>query len=115
MEVLAQERRLFEIDHCEAGRRLATDWKLPDQFLHAIARHHVVKEDNGAFDLLTVIRLACRMADTIGFAAAPCLKCCSYEQLRSEVPERVRDLIPQQPEDLSFRIATKINSIESVY
>ena len=55
------------------------------------------------------------MADTIGFSAAPSLKCCSYKKLTNEVPERVRDLLPMEPEELAFRIATKINSIESVY
>ncbi|MGA2961049.1 MAG: HDOD domain-containing protein [Candidatus Korobacteraceae bacterium] len=113
-EVLQREHEMFELDHCEAGRRLAVDWKLPNQFLNIISRHHGAHE-GGAFDLLAVIRLACRMADTIGFAAAPSLKACSYQRLMSEFPTRVRELLPQEPEDLAFRIATKVNSIESVY
>ena len=114
-EVLRRERELFELDHCEAGRRLAVDWKLPSQFLNIISRHHAGQEGGGAFELLAVIRLSCKMADTIGFAAAPSLKCCSYQELTSTLPERVRDLLPREPEDLAFRIANKINSIESAY
>jgi HD-like signal output (HDOD) protein len=115
LQVLRRERELFELDHCEAGRRLAVDWKLPNPFLNIISRHHGDQEAGGAFDLLAVIRLACSMADTIGFSAAPSLKCCSYKKLTNEVPARVRDLLPLEPEELAFRIATKVNSIESVY
>jgi len=113
-EVLQRERELFEIDHCEAGRRLAVDWKLPNQFLNIISRHHADQEASSAFDLIAVIRLACNMADTIGFSASPSLKCCSYEKLTNEAPARVRDLLPLEAEELTFRIATKVNSIESV-
>jgi len=115
LQVLRREHELFELDHCEAGRRLAVDWKLPNAFLNIIPRHHADQQAGGAFDLLAVIRLACSMADTIGFSAAPSLKCCSYKKLTNEVPERVRDLLPMEPEELAFWIATKINSIESVY
>ncbi len=114
-EVLRREQELFELDHCEAGRRLAVDWKLPEQFLNIIARHHAARQASGPFDLLALIQLACRMADTIGFSATPSLKCSSYKILTSELPERVRDLLPLEPEELAFRIAAKVNSIESIY
>ena len=115
MEVLAREREVFELDHCQAGRHLAAAWKLPNQFLDTISRHHAAPAAGDGFDLLAVIGLACRMADTLGFAAAPSLKCCSYQKLTSQFPARVRELLPREPEELAFRIATKINSIESVY
>lgn len=115
LEVLARERELFELDHCQAGRHLADVWKLPNQFLDIISRHHSAPEAGDGFDLLAVTGLACRMADTLGFAAAPSLQCCSYQKLTSQFPARVRELLPLEPEELAFRIATKINSIESVY
>jgi putative nucleotidyltransferase with HDIG domain len=115
LEVLTRERELFELDHCEAGRRLAIAWKLPNQFLDIIVRHHAAPEAGGAFDLLAIISSACRMANAIGFAASPSLKCCSYRELKVELPERVRDVLPSEPEELAFRIGAKINSIESVY
>ena len=34
------ERRVFGYDHCEAGRVLATLWKLPTDIIDAIAAHH---------------------------------------------------------------------------
>jgi putative nucleotidyltransferase with HDIG domain len=114
-EVLQKERESFGFDHCEAGRRLAVDWKLPQEFLEIISRHHADQENGGPFNLLAVIRLSCRLADTIGFTAIPSLKRGSYQELTSTLPERVRDLLPAEPDDLAFRIANKINSIESVF
>ncbi len=113
--MLAQERELFELDHCQAGRHLAAAWKLPNQFLDIISRHHYAPESGDGFGLLAVIDLACRMADTLGFAAAPACKCCSYQKLASQFPARLRERLPREPEELAFQIATKINSIESVY
>jgi putative nucleotidyltransferase with HDIG domain len=115
LESLQQERELFEIDHCEAGRHLAVDWKLPNQFPNIISEHHSAPEAGGRCALLAAIRFSCRMADTVGFAAAPSLKCRSYKEITSTLPGRVRDLLPHEPEELAFRIAAKINSIESVY
>lgn len=34
------ERRYFGTDHCEIGRILATDWRLPSSIVSAIAQHH---------------------------------------------------------------------------
>ncbi len=113
-EVLQREQELFEVDHCEVGRCLAADWKLPQELIDIVSSHHTVQV-GGEFDLLAVIRLCCRMADAIGFPAAPSLKCLSYKELTGGLPERVRGVFPTESEDLSFRIATKINSIESVY
>ena len=115
-ELLARERELFGCDHCQTGRRLAVDWKLPQEFLEIISRHHDAQESSGgAFDLLAVIRFSCNMADTIGFATAPSLKCRSYQELTSTLPERVRERFSAEPEELAFHIANKINSVESVY
>jgi putative nucleotidyltransferase with HDIG domain len=113
LEALQRERGLFEIDHCEAGRHLAADWKLPNQFLNVISSHHGARETGGVFDLLAVIRLSCRMADTIGFSASPSIQCSGYKELTNSLSERVRSLLPAEPEELALRIATKINSIES--
>ncbi len=40
MPLIAAERSIFGYDHCEAGRLLATAWKLPTDIVDAIAAHH---------------------------------------------------------------------------
>jgi putative nucleotidyltransferase with HDIG domain len=114
LEVLKREQELFELDHCGVARHLAVSWQLPKELIDIVSSHHTVQVGSG-FDLLAVIRLSCRMADAIGFSAAPFLKYRSYKELMSGLPERVRSVFPAESEELSFRIAAKINSIESVY
>lgn len=38
--LIVAERSVFGYDHCEAGRVLATVWKLPPDIIDAIAAHH---------------------------------------------------------------------------
>jgi len=114
LEILHREQELLEVDHCEVGGCLAADWKLPQELINIVSSHHTV-QGGGEFDLLAVIRLGCRMADAIGFPAAPSLKCRSYKELTDGLIEQVRSVFPAEYEDLSFRIAIKINSIESAY
>jgi putative nucleotidyltransferase with HDIG domain len=40
ISIIAAERAVFGYDHCEAGRVLATAWKLPPDIIDAIAAHH---------------------------------------------------------------------------
>ena len=40
LSLTACEREVFGYDHCEAGRILATAWKLPSDLVNAIASHH---------------------------------------------------------------------------
>ena len=68
----------------------------------------------GKFDLVAIIRFSCMMADTLGFEVIRPLQPRKYEELLAELPELHRKQISSDPAELSFRIATKINSIESV-
>jgi diguanylate cyclase (GGDEF)-like protein/putative nucleotidyltransferase with HDIG domain len=107
---LRREREWFEADHCEAGRRLVHEWNLPDEFVDITSRHHV-QEDSGAFDMLSLIRCACAMADSIGFAAVRLSTLRDYQELVSELPERARSYFAMDPKELGSRIDGKINSI----
>jgi putative nucleotidyltransferase with HDIG domain len=111
---LSREKELFEFNHCELGRRLVLDWRLPSQFMDVTAHHHRAEESVEKLDLLGAICSCCKMADAIGFAASPSFKCC-YEELLGQIPKRARDLFPPSADDLVFRIGTKINSIEAAY
>jgi putative nucleotidyltransferase with HDIG domain len=110
---LQREREWFEIDHCEAGRRLIHEWNLPDEFLDITSRHHV-QEDSGELDLLAVIRFACAMADSIGFASIHLAAPRNYEELVCTLPKRLQSRFQVNPEELASRIDNKINSILSV-
>lgn len=110
-EALNREKEIFGVDHCELGRQLVTDWKLPHLFVDVTSRHHTAAEAVGDSGALAVVRFACKVASAIGFAAAPSFRF-SYQKLLDELPERP-DLVPARFEELALWISRKINSIES--
>lgn len=109
-DVLAREREMFEVDHCQAGRWLAEAWKLPTEFPEIIANHHA--EPNGKFDMTALIHLTCEMADTLGFAAVRPLRPKKFGEILRDLPARERARFDPDPDRLATRIATKINSFE---
>jgi len=110
-DVLKRERELFGIDHCQAGRWLVEAWKLPGAFADVTAHHHAEPKD-GDSSVVALVRQACRLADTLGFAAARSLDARSYQDLREELSARERRQLPADQDALTLKIATKINSME---
>jgi HD-like signal output (HDOD) protein len=110
--VLERERELFGINHCEAGRSLVLRWNLPKEFIRVTSEHHQ-RATGGPFDLVAVIRASCMMADALGFEVVLPREPRNYKELLAELPESHRNLLSRDTEDLSFRIAEKINSLES--
>jgi HD-like signal output (HDOD) protein len=90
VSLLDQEQKLFGIDHCEAGRILFEQWKLPDEFRLIVGRHHD-PPDGGTVDSLLVAHWACQMADTLGYAVATPLNPRSFDDLLLMLPPPVRD------------------------
>jgi putative nucleotidyltransferase with HDIG domain len=106
------ERTLFGIDHCEAGSALASSWDLPASIARVIARHHeqVISSE---FDALAIVSLACQVADVLGFEAFRHPQLPTYVELRAEIAEKDRKHLPPDAKDLTVRIASAINTIET--
>src|SRR5579863_1512018 len=66
-EILQEERNLFGMDHCHAGRLMVSAWNLPEDFIDIVSRHHEVR-GVGKFNPLGLVNLSCRMTDALGFA-----------------------------------------------
>jgi len=111
--VLQKERELFGVDHCEAGRLLTTAWNLPQVFID-ITSHHHVRTEQSQLDLIGLIGLACRVADSLGFEFVPHPECESYQMLVSQLPETVRQRMPADPNEIASRITDKIGCWESM-
>lgn len=111
MNILDEERSLFGMDHCQAGRWLAEQWKLPQQFAE-IAAHHHERQGTGKFDLLALVQVSCRLADCVGFWAARPSKPLRFRDLLSDLPLPARTNPGISQEDLTLKVAMKINSIE---
>jgi HD-like signal output (HDOD) protein len=84
-DLLGIERDLFDIDHCLAGCYLAQDWNFPDELAAAIAGHHDPPVA-GDVSLDNLIRVAWRLADTLGYAAFSPEKDWAYEDLIGFLP-----------------------------
>ncbi|MGA3039297.1 MAG: HDOD domain-containing protein [Bryobacteraceae bacterium] len=85
LELLDCEREVLGMDHCEAGRFLAAQWNLPEDFQIIAARHHDPQQ-NSAVDLLTLVHLGCRLADSLGFWVV--------EPIRPDSPEEIQASLP---------------------
>lgn len=110
-DVLAREREVFGVNHCEAGGMLVESWKLPEEFSAVATGHHESPAD-GKFDLVALIHYGCRLADTLGFAAIRVREPHPFGELLAALPERARARFPQDPTALSAEVAAKISPLE---
>jgi HD-like signal output (HDOD) protein len=111
--ILEGERELFGLDHCEAGRRLIADWKLPVDFEAIVSEHHSGRQKDSSWDMAALINISCRLADAAGYAAFPRCDTTPYEQLFDELPARERRRFYADLESLIVEIRGKIEALES--
>lgn len=84
LELLDVERQELGMDHCEAGRALAEHWSLPPDFQIIAARHHD-PQSGATVDLLTLVHLGCKLADSLGFWVVEPLQPCSAEEIQQSL------------------------------
>ena len=111
--ILEPEREVFGRDHCEMGRQLVADWKLPEDFEPIVAGHHAPRKPDATWGMAELIHVSCRMADAAGFAAFPACQAASFAELMQELPVRERGLFYPDIETLTVEISRKISAIEA--
>lgn len=112
LSILSTERELFDIDHCEAGRWLAAEWRLPSDFAEITGDHH--DPDCCSTTIGRLTNVSCRMADALGFTVSPLACQENIAQIVESLPERMRSSLPSEPKDLSFRVASKVNALDPI-
>jgi putative nucleotidyltransferase with HDIG domain len=112
--ILECERELFGKDHCEIGRQLVVQWKLPEDFDAIVAEHHKERAMDGPWDMPDLINFSCRMAETAGFPAFHFCQTEPFEELREQLPPHERRLFHADVGTLIFDIQKKISAIESI-
>ncbi|MDR3737627.1 MAG: HDOD domain-containing protein [Terracidiphilus sp.] len=112
--ILEREHALLGKDHCEVGRQLVAEWRLPEEFEAIVAEHHEPLGEQHLYSMAALVNISCRMADAAGFPAFP--GCCPepYEQLLEQLPARERRLFFSDIGTLIFAINKKIHAIESI-
>ena len=112
--ILESEQQAFGRDHCQIGDQLVKDWKLPEDFGPIISTHHEAADTSAAWGMIEVIRMSCRMADSIGFPAFSGCTCEVFPDLLEELPAREKKLFHVDLETLSGEVCKKISAIESI-
>lgn len=116
--ILERERELFGWDHCETGRRMVADWKLPADFDTAVFDHHASRsadQDQGlVWNLGELVKVSCKLADAAGFPAFEGCESIPYPTLLEELPPRERNLFYPEQQRLAVEVAAGIHAIESV-
>jgi len=111
--LLKAERDMFGWDHCELGRQLIQDWKLPNEFEAVVAEHHAPRKNDDSWGMSELINLSCRMADTAGFPAFSGCEVTPYPELLEELPARERRQFQTELEDLTAEVARRIGAAEA--
>ena len=111
--ILEGGRQLFGWDHGETGRRLIGDWKLPGDFEAVVSEHHEAIGGSG-WGMCEVVKVSCRMADSLGFPAFRECEKGDFETLLEELPERERIRLRIERGTLAAEIAEAIHAIEAV-
>lgn len=111
--LLAGERELFGYDHCQTGKRLIADWKLPPGFASIVAEHHQPRQE-GSWNLSELIKISCRLADAVGYPAFPGCEALPYADLLAQIPDRERAQFPADQQSLADGVSASIRAVESV-
>jgi HD-like signal output (HDOD) protein len=111
--LLDAERGLFGLDHCEAGRQLIGDWKLPEEFDGVVARHHEPRRADGVWDVPELVKVSCAMASTIGFVAFQGCETRPFGELLDMLPARERRVFQVDAEALRKEVSESIRTIEA--
>jgi HD-like signal output (HDOD) protein len=109
---LEAERELFGFDHCEGGRHLIADWKMPPCLTEVVADHHSPRVNYDTWQMPDIIHLSCRMADTVGFAVFQGCELTPYADLLATLPDRERRTFCPDGKVLAFDVSSKINAVE---
>ncbi len=112
--ILASETELFGCNHCLAGRRLVSEWALPPEFDVIVCDHHVARRPDGAWNMSELIKVSCRLADTVGFSAFPGCAIAPFDELREELPARERRTFHPELHTLAREVTARISALEAL-
>lgn len=114
ISLIELEKQLFTMDHCELGRRLMEQWKLPHEFCVVAGRHHDPPAGATELDSLRIAHLSCRLADALEFWVAKPFRPLEVEEVLSELPYAVRLRLPSDPLGLREKIGSSLGGGSAV-
>jgi HD-like signal output (HDOD) protein len=110
--VLRAEREELNVDHGCAGSWLVSNWAFPKDFSEICLHHHDAPKANDSH-VLQLVKVACNVADIIGFPAVRCQQQPSYLIATSRLPLRGgRDMVPPVG-DLRANVTARLAAFEN--
>jgi putative nucleotidyltransferase with HDIG domain len=107
VSLLDLEKKRFGLDHCETGRQLLEQWKLPQEFCVVAGRHHD-PPSGPELDFLTLVHAGCRLADTLGYSVVTPLREAPFGEIRSLLPPSAQAKLAD-PESLAEMLRHNID------
>jgi HD-like signal output (HDOD) protein len=108
-DLIAVERELFDIDHCQAGEWIIQRMQLPPELCEVIARHHDATLEP-PFRAVHLVRIADRMADALGYSVLPAGAQPAFGDVIKELPEESQARAPKDPDELRNLIEARIKA-----
>jgi putative nucleotidyltransferase with HDIG domain len=104
------ERAEAHMDHTTAGSRLAERWTLPDSFGEICGHHHdpIGERDS---HLLQTIKVACKLADALGYSVVHFTDADDYSGVMNSMPLHLRDVFFPLEHELRDHIETALTAL----
>ena len=110
-ECLESERRLFEMDHCQAGLLLTQRWGFPSDYCRVAGCHHgetiLAKRE-----LVSLTRTACLLSTALGFQSVSVAETPSATAIVAGLPASPWTRYTFDEDQLRERIAGQIANLE---
>jgi HD-like signal output (HDOD) protein len=107
--LLDAESVAFSVDHCSAGAWLAKTWRLPEEFQETAFRHHAPVQ-GAPRDPYDLVALACALAQSLGYRAAPMLDTGSAEDLFEQMPGPLSFHGKSTAADLAYHVQREVSA-----
>lgn len=109
LSLLELEKRMFSMDHCEVGRQLVEQWKLPPDFCIVAGRHHDPPAGEAGLDHRGIAYFGCQIADSLGYWVAKPLRAKPLDDVLAELPAEVRLRFPADPAELKDLVEQSVS------
>jgi HD-like signal output (HDOD) protein len=110
-DVLRAEREALGADHAHAGAWLINNWALPKDLCEICGHHHDASSE-GDSAVLQLVKVACNIADVIGFPAVQCRLQPSYAEATLPLAPRLGRKAVPPVEDLRANVTLRLAAFE---
>jgi putative nucleotidyltransferase with HDIG domain len=112
-DILEAERRIFGMDHAEAGRWLLGQWGCPIELQNVAALHEQapgphMRDSN----LIGLVRAASQMADFIGASIFGSIREPDLAEIAALLPAGAGQLVLSRFTEIADRVLTDVNGVE---